>query len=325
MGGGKSEAEDSSYQEASGQSESNSSFTGEDQSSTGSNFAQDVWGQQSPFLQDLYGQAQNIFGQQQAGMGEATEGVQNYFDQINQGSMPAWQQQLQGGAFQDMDLQKRMGQLLDEDTYQQSNAQAINNMVMGGQGNNYADAMRNQYVDDANRASDNMLANLDARATASGMSGGARHGTAIARGMDDINRNLQGEMADLGYESFDKDLNRKLAIAGQADANNLARFQGKQQSLQDMMGSQQAGMQGGLDFGANMQNLGMGSFAPGMQQWNNLNAYGGALGGPLLLSGGSQFGTSSGTQKALEEAYNNWTSAGEASSESKSSHGGVGH
>jgi len=185
--------------------------------------------------------------------------------------------------------------------------------------------MKNQYVDDANRATDNMLGNMDARATASGMSGGARHGTAIARGMDDINRNLQRNLAETGYDTIDKDLTRKLGIASQADANNLARFQGNQQLIGDAIAQQQSGMQSGLESGINMQNLGMGSFAPTMQQWDILNAYGGALGGPLTLSGGSQYGISFGSQEALENAYNNWTSSGTSEGDSKSLSGGIAH
>jgi hypothetical protein len=160
--------------------------------------------------------------------------------------------------------------------------------MMGGQGNTYADAMKAGYAADANRATANMLSNLDARAAASGMSGGSRHGTATSQGMYDINSNLQKSLADVGYNTFDKDLQNKLNIAQQADQGTLAR----QQLMSNMLGQQQGVSTGALGMGQNMQNLGMGAFAPGMMPWQNISNYANALGSPTVLSSGSSSGKS---------------------------------
>jgi hypothetical protein len=134
----------------------------------------------------------------------------------------------------------------------------INAMTMGGEGNNYADAMKESYISDANRAQEQMLGNTDARAAASGMSGGSRHGMMQGLGMEGINDQLQKNLAQTGYDTFDKDLNRKLEIAGQADANTF----GRQQMMSGMLGQQQNTMNQGIQGGQNMQNLNMGQFAP---------------------------------------------------------------
>lgn len=324
MGGGKSEDESSSMQQAEGHSTSDSAFTGRDDSSTGSSFQNDVWGGQSPYLQNLYQQAGNVFQGQQAGMPGQIDTATQHMQDVTGGATPAWQNQLQGGAYQGMDLQNQYSQLMNQGTGP-SAQQDINAMIMGGEGNTYADAMKDQYIQDANRAQSNMLSNLDARAAASGMSGGSRHGVATAKGMEGINENLQRNMAQTGFGSFDKDLDRKLAIAGQADANNLARYQSQLGSLENMMGGQQGAMTGGLDQSQGMQQLGMGQFAPGMQQYNQLGAYSNILGAPTMVSSGDQFGTSTGSQDATSTSKNDWTSMGSMESDSKSSHGGIGH
>ena len=154
----------------------------------------------------------------------------------------------QGNVYQGMNNAGQLSNSLQQSLAGPSNMQSINNMIMGGDGNNYADAMRGQYIKDANRAQGNMLQNMDARAAASGMSGGSRHGTGIGIGMEGINDSLQRNMAETGYQTFDKDLDRKLGIASQADQATLAR----QGMMQGMLGQQQRAMQGNQGLRADM-------------------------------------------------------------------------
>lgn len=260
-------------------------------SKSGSN--QDVWGQQGGALGNMYNQVGGLAGKSGANAGGQMQGGQD-FSQGAMGSMQQpWQNQMQGGAYADMGLQNSLMGSLNQSLGQPSATQEINNMVMGGEGNNYADAMRNQYVNDANRASDNMLQNLDARAAASGMSGGSRHGTATAQGMQDINQNLQRNMAQTGYNTFDKDLDRKLAIAGQADQGTLAR----QQMMSNMIGGQQGAMNEGINQGGNMIGYGQNQQ---MMPWQQAGAYSGILGGPTVLQNTSNFGQSGGGSSAFD-------------------------
>lgn len=96
------------------------------------------------------------------------------------------------------------------------------------------------------------------------------------------------DLADVGYNTFDKDLQNKLNIAQQADQGTLAR----QQLMSNMLGQQQGVSTGALGMGQNMQNLGMGAFAPGMMPWQNISNYANALGSPTVLSSGSSSGNS---------------------------------
>ena len=257
-------------------------------SSNEGSYQDKVWGGQTGALQDLYQGAQDLFGKTNAGMqnlqGGATRNMQDTFNQAN----PAWQDQLQGGAYKDMGLQTQLMDSLNQSMGKPSAMSEIDAMTMGGEGNNYADAMKESYINDANRAQDSMLASLDARAAASMMSGGSRHGMATGLGSARISDELQRGMAKIGYDTFDKDLTRKLSIAQQADQGNLAR----QQMMSGMIGQQNQAQQGAIQGGQNMQNINMGQYAPQMMPWDAMSQYGNVIGRPTILGSGSQSGSS---------------------------------
>lgn len=263
--------------------------SGHSQGNSQSQFSQDIPAFQRDALTKLYNQAQQQFGITNAATNGQMPGVNDYVSKVNQGAMSNYQNDLKGGVYQDMGNQKALQQSLQQSMNNPSATSQIYGQIMGGNGNNYADAMKASYVTDANRAQQNMLGNLDARAAASGMSGGSRHGVATAQGMNDINTNLQKAMATTGYQTFDKDLQNKLNVAQQADAGTLAR----QQMLSGMIGQQQGVQTGAQNAGRNMQNLGMGSFAPSMIPWQNLSNYSNVIGQPNVLSQGSSSSNSS--------------------------------
>ncbi len=254
-----------------------------------SNFNQSIPQWQVDAFTKLFGGAADTAGSVGKAIQQQTPGAQSYIDQTNQSAMPEWQNQLNGGVYQNMDNANKLSESLQQSLNSPTNTQNIYSQMMGGNGNNYADAMKAGYTADANRATDNMLANLDARSAASGMSGGSRHGVATSQGMYDINSNLQKNLAQTGYNTFDKDLNNKLTIAQQADQGTLAR----QQMMSGMLGAQQGVQTGALGQGQNMQNLGMGSFAPTMMPWQNISNWANSLGSPTILNSGSSFGNSS--------------------------------
>ena len=237
----------------------------------------------------MYNAAAGTFGGVGNSINQQMGGVQDYINRTNQSAMPEWQNQLNGGVYQNMDNANKLSESLQQSLNSPTNTQNIYSQMMGGNGNNYADAMKAGYTADANRATDNMLSTLDARAAASGMSGGSRHGVATSQGMYDINSNLQKNLARTGYETFDKDLQNKLGIAQQADQGTLAR----QQMMSGMLGQQQSLQTGALGQGQNMQNLGMGGFAPGMMPWQNISNWANILGSPTVLNSGNSSGNSS--------------------------------
>tara|TARA_B110000503_G_scaffold53746_1_gene86279 strand:+ start:13485 stop:14324 length:840 start_codon:yes stop_codon:yes gene_type:complete len=254
-----------------------------------SNFNQSIPRWQSDALTKMYGAAANTFGSTGNAINAQTPGVQSYINQTNAAAMPEWKNQLAGGVYQGMDNANALSNSLQQSLSNPTATSQIYGQMMGGQGNNYADAMKASYLGDANRATDNMLANLDSRAAASGMSGGSRHGVATSQGMYDINSNLQKNLAQTGYDTFDKDLANKLNIAQQADQGTLAR----QQMMSGMLGQQQGVQTGALNAGGQMQNLGMGSMAPTMMPWQNMSNYANSIGSPTVLSSGGSSGNSS--------------------------------
>ena len=254
-----------------------------------SNFNQTIPQWQSDALTKMYNAAAGTFGNTGSAINAQTPGVQSYIDQTNAAAMPEWKNQLAGGVYQGMDNANALSSSLQQSLSNPTATSQIYGQMMGGQGNNYADAMKASYLGDANRATDNMLANLDSRAAASGMSGGSRHGVATSQGMYDINSNLQKQLADTGYNTFDKDLANKLNIAQQADQGTLAR----QQMMSGMLNAQQGVQTGALNAGGQMQNLGMGSMAPTMMPWQNMSNYANSIGSPTVLSSGGSSGNSS--------------------------------
>ena len=247
-----------------------------------SNFDQNVWGAQSPYLTGMYGDAANLFGTSNAGMQGmipwATNNMQGIFNQSN----PYWNQQMQGGAYSGVDAGAIQNQLFDS-MNQPSAMQDINRMIMGGEGNDYADAMKGQVMQNAQDLGGQFMNQTDLRGSASGLPGSSRHGIVQSQGLQDINESAMNDLTKLGYDTFDKDLNRKLSIADQADQAGLAR----QGMLQNMLSGQQNAMQGGLNYGSNMQNLAMGGFSPYMAPWMPMQQYSGIIGAPQVLSSGS--------------------------------------
>lgn len=263
-----------------------------------SQMSQNVFGPQAGALSSLYSTAGNVFNQNQALSKQGQDFAQRQAQDVANSSMPAWQQQLNGGVYQNLGIGNQLMGSLNQSLNNPTNTQSIYAQMMGGNGNNYADAMKASYIGDANRAADNMNRTLDARATGSNMSGGSRHGLAQAQGYYDINSNLQHELAQTGYNTFDKDLQNKLMIAGQADQNTLAR----QTLLSNMLNNQNASSVGALQFGEGMQNLGLGALAPASAGWGNLQGYQNAIGAPTVLSQGSSFGNSSGSGWNIDSA-----------------------
>jgi hypothetical protein len=209
-----------------------------------------------------------------------------------------WQQQMQGGAYQGVNAQDVLGAIQGGMAPQQSNTQFINESIMGGAGNDYVDAMKSQMQSDSYENLMKTMSGLDARAAATGMGGGSRHGIAQGQAIQGSQDALADAQTNLGYQTFDRDLDRKLGIAGQADQANLARYQTGTGNLMNMLAGQQGAMGGGLGFGGQMQQAGLGQFSPYMVPWQMAGQWGNTMGGPTVLSSGNMSGSSSGKSKS---------------------------
>jgi len=260
------------------------------ESSTTQGFDQSVWEPQAQALGGVYGNANQLFNQTYGDMQGQQAGAVDYMNRVRDESMPFWQDQMAGGAYQGMDLQGQYNRAMRGG----GNEQFMNEQIMGGAGNNYADAMRGQVMSNAQGLQDQMLQGTDARAAAAGMSGGSRHGIAQAQGMADINQQATDSLSQIGYDTFSQDQQRKMDIARNADQFDMQRLQ----SAGGMLGQQQNTMNQGLAGASGMQNLGMGAFAPSMAPWQAMGQYGNVVGRPTVLGSANMEQSSSGGGKS---------------------------
>jgi hypothetical protein len=216
-------------------------------------------------------------------------GATNFQNQQAQGAANANKGMQQGGVYGGLGIGNQLMSSLQQSQNNPSNMQQVNSMIMGGNGNSSLDAMKGSLEANAARSGQLNSATNTANAAASGMSGGSRQGVLESLGANDINRNLQEQEANLGYKAFDTDLNRKLDIAGQADANTMQR----QQLMSGMLGSQQGTINQGIQNTGTVQGYGMGQF----NAMNNpMQSYQNSIGGPNVLNSGSSWNSGSGSQ-----------------------------
>ena len=184
---------------------------------------QNVYGAQQPFLQDVYGQAQNAFNQ---GMTDV------------QGMRP--------------EVQAQLGDALA------AAGQGYGNQMGGGFAsglagkvgpNTYTDAMKAQIANDANQLRQQSLGSLDARAAAAGMSGSSGYRDQVAAMNDDVNEQALNAMTNVGYNSFNQGIQNQMQLAGMMDQNQQGAM-GNLQNIQQgslaqfqpaMLGQQMAG------------------------------------------------------------------------------------
>ena len=250
----------------------------------GAQFSQDIPQFQQQALTQLYQDVGNLFGKGLDQMGQQIPGAIDQQQQVFEASMPAYQRQLQGGAYAGMPLQQQYAQALQGGGAEQD----LQAMIMGGAGNNYAQAMQDQLAGDAMDRLGRGFAAADLRASQAGQPGSSRHGLLQARMAQDELDRLADQQTNIGYQTFDQDLQRKLDIARRADQFDMARLNATQQAL----AGQQGAMQGGLNFGQGQQALGMGQFNPTMAPFQMVAPYAGAIGSPTVLSSGQSSATS---------------------------------
>lgn len=229
--------------------------------SGGGTNSQNVWGGQSPYLEGMYGHASQLNNAMRPYEQQEGANAAGYIGGVQQGAMPAWQEQLGGGVYGEGGAgQDYINQLQG---------------VASGQGTNaYQDQLKQSMIADAGAARGDMMNSMDARAAASGMSGGSSHGTATAKGNEDINRNLQSNMANVGYQAAESEKARQM------QANQM---------LGNVYGQQQNTMTNALGQSGNMANLGMAGFNPLQAQWGSLQNMAGIMGGPTVLGQGQNW------------------------------------
>ena len=269
------------------------------QKSGSSNFAQNIGNQ--PQYNQLTGAANNLFNKN-ATYDPLAQGAQYATAQGVQGANT---KNLNGGVYGGLNIGNQLMGSLQNTLNKPSETSGIYAQMMGGKGNNYADAMKSQYLRDANRAQMQMQGNNALEAAGVGQSGSSREGVANAMGMHDINQNLQRNMAETGYNTFDKDLQNKLAIAQMADQNTF----GRQNLMANMLGQQQGAVNQGIGGAQNVQGL----YTNAQNSpWAGLQNYAQAVGGPIVLNSGQSQNQASGMSSGSGFGTQNSSGAGKS-------------
>jgi len=272
--------------------------------SGGSTFGQNVFNGDA--LNNLYSGAQGLFNQGVGNSQNMVPGAVNFQNQQAQGAANANQGMQQGGVYGGLGIGNQLMSSLQQSQNTPSALSQTYADVMGGQGNNYADAMKQQYIKDANRTQQNMMSNLDARAAGTGMTGSSRQGVAQGIAERGINDALQSNLAQTGYNTFDKDLQNKMNIAQQADTNNFNR----QNLMSGMLGQQQNTVNQGINNTGAVQGYGMGQFNAANAPWQQAQNYQGVVGTPTVLNSGNSFNQGQGTSTGWGMGQNSGTAKG---------------
>lgn len=262
-------------------------------SSNSSWFNQNAMSQQIPALQDVWGQAGNLYGNQSQNFGQFNNmaaGLTPWMFSQAQMAQPGYQQQM-GGGIQDPNLTKQFNNFMDSP----SATQDIYSSVLGGANKSYADPLVDQLRQDMGvRMNRGPMRNMNNEMANLGRAGSDRNVLQRALTDSENNRNFGLMSAGIRNDAQANDLSMQMKIAEQADANKLAGLQ----LGYDNLNQRNQNQQGAFGLGSQMQNLGMGAFGPWMQamgaMWDPMNNYANVVGDPTILSSGGSEGKSSG-------------------------------
>lgn len=268
-----------------------------------SQYNESVWAPQGSALSQMYGQAANTFGnnaQYSDQFNNMAQQLEPYMQNVLGQAQSGYEGQMGGGAIGNTDdIRSQLMQSM-QSTAGGSQMGNMYNSIVGGQGNSYIDPM----VDQMNQSYDQRIAQGQSGtamdAAAMGQGGSSRHAMQNAMQGAQMEQDRSLQEANMRGNAYDTDLNMKLDIARQADQG----IQNTQDRLQGMLGSADANQQAAMNYGSQMQNLGMGSMAPwqqaSQQPWDAMNQYAGVLGGPTVLGSGTsnQKGSSKGSSKS---------------------------
>lgn len=260
-------------------------------------FSQDVWGPQGGALDNMYGNAEGLWGntqQSQDALGQMAGGIADANQGVANSAFGGMNDQMGGGAYGDTDAIRE--QLLGS-MGQRSNMGSMYESIVGGAGNTYIDPMvaamkQGAMQDNALMQSGNSMSAFDA-----GQGGSSRHAMQNAMTNDFTQQNMMNQEADMRGGAYDTDLNMKMDIARMADGNR----QQEQDRMMGLLGGANQSQQFGMGFGQNAQNLNMGQMSPEMnvqnQGWQGMDSYANSIGAPTVLGSGDQSGRSSSMAK----------------------------
>ena len=168
---------------------------------------QRIWGEQTPYLQDVYGNAQDQYGQAMDDINALQPQVQDQVSGAFDQGMAGYGNQMGGGFAQG--LQGQVGE------------------------NAYVDALAGDLMSDAAKIKQQNLGGLDARAAAAGMSGSSGYRNQVSDMAENVDEQTMQGLNQLRFNSFNQGVANNMNLAGMMDRN--------QQGAMANMGNMQQG------------------------------------------------------------------------------------
>jgi hypothetical protein len=241
---------------------------------------QNVYGDQAPYLQDVYGQAQGAFNQGMADVNGMRPEVQQQMGDALGAAGQGYENQMGGGY---------AGQLAGQ---------------VGP--NSYVGALKGQIADDAQLLKQQNLGGLDARAAAAGMSGSSGYRGQVNDMAQNVDESALNQMSQLGFNAHNQGVANQIQLAGMQDQNQQAAMGNLQNMQQGAMNQFNPAMLGQQMAGQYAQTIGgptvLGSSMGGSSQFNQSNGtnmgFSNGMNVGMGMTGGynnsSGYGTSSG-------------------------------
>ena len=293
-GGSQNTSGSSNFGSSSGQSTSSGGSFNSSSSQGSSSSTQDIWGAQSPFLQQVYEAAANGNADAQAQIQQLQPGIQDQMGSLSQAGQNAYNQQLAGGNAANLGPSQVAG--MQGNSLQQQ-------MLNGYDGANpYMAGMKDQIAQDAQRLKQQNLGSLDARAAAAGMSGSSGYRNQVGDMMENVDENALNAMTNLGYQANNQAVQDRIRLSGAADQYNMqAAGAGDQYAMQQagMMDQTAANALGQTNA---LQQSAMNQFNPAMMGQQSAALFGQTIGGPTTLTNSQSQNTSSSTGGSSQES-----------------------
>ena len=245
-------------------------------SSGSSSSTQDIWGEQSPFLQEVYKAASAGNAEAQAAIQRLQPGIQNQMSNIAAGGQQGYNQMLAGGNAANLGQSQVAG--MQGNSLQQQ-------MLNGYNGNNpYMSGMKDMIAEDAQRLKQQNLGSLDARAAAAGMSGSSGYRNQVNDMMEDVDKGAMNAMTNLGYQANNQAIQDRMRLSGAADQYNMMAAGAGDQYAMQRAGMMDQNMGNAMANTGAMQQSAMNQFNPAMASLNAAGQFGQIIGGPTTLT-----------------------------------------
>ena len=236
---------------------------------------QRIWGEQSPYLQDVYSGAQDQYGQAMGQINALQPQVQGQVTDAFQQGMGGYGNQM-GGGFA-AGLQGQVGP------------------------NAYTDTLANDMISDAAQIKQQNLGGLDARAAAAGMSGSSGYRNQVANMANDVDESTMQGLNQMRFNAQNQGVQNQMNLAGmmnQSQQGAMANMGNMQQGAMNQFNPSMAGMNatgayGQIIGGPTVLGSSMGSSSN--QSSGSSNGFSNGMNVGMNMSGSTGFNNSQGT------------------------------